>query len=136
MSLGKFIRRCALLATGWEASAQQYPIIPVPGAPKNVKTLFEDSQGRFWLGGDQLACFDGSRLFLMSDYGFPAGPTYSIDEDASGAVWIGAQTGVYRFWKAHFELQKWLMACQCCFPRFRPGTARFGWAEPKACIVL
>ena len=79
------------------AFGQQYPIQAVPGSPKNVKTLFQDSRGRLWLGGDQLACFDGTRLFFLGDYGFPAAAVYSIAEDTSGAVWIGAETGVYRF---------------------------------------
>src|ERR1700723_1308885 len=84
---------CVLLAVASSAAfAQQYPFLPVPGSPKNVKTLFEDSRGRLWLGGDQLACFDGTRLFFLADYGFPAAATYSISEDADGAIWIGAET--------------------------------------------
>jgi tRNA A-37 threonylcarbamoyl transferase component Bud32 len=79
------------------AFGQQYPFLPVPGAPKNVRALFQDSRGRLWIGGDQLACYDGTRLFFLSDYGFPAASTYSLTEDASGAIWIGAETGVYRF---------------------------------------
>ena len=82
---------------------QQYPFLPVPGAPKNVRTLFQDSLGHLWVGGDQLACFDGTRLFDLADYGLPAGPAYSIAEDASGVIWIGADTGLYRFSRGHAE---------------------------------
>jgi len=82
---------------------QQYPFLPVPGAPKNVRTLFQDSLGRLWVGGDQLACFDGTRLFSLADYGFPSGPAYSIAEDTSGVIWIGADTGLYRFANGHTE---------------------------------
>jgi ligand-binding sensor domain-containing protein len=85
------------------AFGQQYPFLPVPGAPKNVKTLFQDSRGRLWVGGDQLACYDGARLFFLADYGFPATASYSIAEDASGAIWIGADTGVYRFANGRVE---------------------------------
>ncbi len=94
------IASCAviwILLAGFAAYGQQYPFLPVPRAPKNVMTLFQDSRGRVWVGGDQLACFDGARLYFLSDYGFPSATTYSITEDAGGAVWIGAETGVYRF---------------------------------------
>jgi tRNA A-37 threonylcarbamoyl transferase component Bud32 len=86
-----------LISAASDAFGQQYPFLPVAGSPKNVKTLFEDSRGRLWLGGDRLAFFDGIRFFFLSDYGFPAAASYSISEDTSGAIWIGAETGVYRF---------------------------------------
>ncbi len=76
---------------------QQYPFLSVPGSPKSVKTLFQDSRGRLWLGGPQPACFDGTRFFFLRDYGFPNGETYDFSEDPGGAIWIGAATGVYRF---------------------------------------
>ncbi len=74
------------------ASAQQYPFLPVPGSPKSVKTLFQDSQGRLWLGGDQVSCFDGARFFFLRDYGPPPAQTYSITEDPGGAIWIGGES--------------------------------------------
>ena len=49
------------------------------------------------MGGDQVACFDGARLFFLTEYGLPPGASYSISEDSSGAIWIGAESGVYRF---------------------------------------
>src|SRR5579864_118752 len=76
---------------------QQYPFLPVAGSPKSVKSLFQDSRGRLWLGGPQAACFDGTRFFALRDYGFPAAEAYDFSEDPSGAIWIGAETGVYRF---------------------------------------
>ena len=79
------------------AVAQRFPIIRIPGSPKNVRVLFQDSRGRLWLGGDQLACFDGVRFFFLSDYGFPAVTSYSLAEDEAGAIWVGAESGVYRF---------------------------------------
>jgi streptogramin lyase len=88
---------CLLLGAGSRARGQQYPFLPVAGAPNNIKVLFQDSAGRLWMGGDQLACYDGSRVFFLRDYGFPAVSSYSIAEDRSGAIWIGAETGVFRF---------------------------------------
>jgi hypothetical protein len=85
------------------ACGQQYPFLPVAGSPKNVKVLFQDSRGRLWLGGDDLACFDSTHIFFLRDYGFPRAETYDITEDSSGAIWIGAETGVYRFANGHVE---------------------------------
>ena len=93
-----FFGFCANSALG-----QQYPFIPIPGAPKNIKTIFQDSRGRLWLGGTDLACFDGSRFFFLRDYGFPAVDTYDVAEDSSGTIWIGAETGVYRFSRGRTE---------------------------------
>jgi tRNA A-37 threonylcarbamoyl transferase component Bud32/ligand-binding sensor domain-containing protein len=92
-----------LIGAASDAFAQQYPFLPVAGSPKNVKALFEDSRGRLWLGGDRLAFFDGNRFFFLVDYGFPAVASYSITEDANGAIWIGAETGVYRFSDGRIE---------------------------------
>jgi tRNA A-37 threonylcarbamoyl transferase component Bud32/ligand-binding sensor domain-containing protein len=88
---------CLLAGAGSLAFGQQYPFLPVAGSPKGVTNLFQDSRGRIWLGGAQLACFDGARFFALADYGLPQVTTYDISEDPSGAIWIGAETGVYRF---------------------------------------
>jgi len=80
-----------------QARGQEFAFLPVAGSPKRVTNLFQDSRGRLWLGGPQLACFDGTRIFFLRDYGFPSAETYDITEDLSGAIWIAAQTGVYRF---------------------------------------
>jgi hypothetical protein len=58
-----------LAAAGSDAFGQQYPFLPVPGSPKSVKSLFQDSRGRLWLGGEQPACFDGTRFFFLREYG-------------------------------------------------------------------
>lgn len=83
--------------------AQQYPFLPVPGSPKNAKVLFQDSRGRLWAGGDQLACFDGVRLFFLRDYGLPAGTINDVSEDSGGSIWIATETGVYRFANGRVE---------------------------------
>ena len=88
----------ALMAgAGSAAFGQQYPFLPVVGSPKAVKNLFQDSRGRLWLGGEQPACFDGTRFFFLREYGFPLAEAHDFSEDASGTIWIGAETGVYRF---------------------------------------
>ena len=94
---------CLLAAAPSQALAQQYPFLPVAGSPKNVKALFQDSRGRLWVGGDDLACFDGAHLFFLRDYGFPRAATSVITEDSSGGIWIGAETGVYRFANGRLE---------------------------------
>jgi tRNA A-37 threonylcarbamoyl transferase component Bud32 len=86
-----------LAGVGSRALCQQYPFLPVVGSPKGVTNLFQDSRGRIWLGGAQLFCFDGARFFSLVDYGLPNATTYDVSEDPSGAIWIGAETGVYRF---------------------------------------
>ena len=80
-----------LACAGSRAFGQQYPFLPVAGSPKNVKALFQDSRGRLWLAGDELACFDGTHLFFLRDYGFPRAESYSLAEDTSGATWIGTK---------------------------------------------
>ncbi|MGO4883068.1 MAG: two-component regulator propeller domain-containing protein [Bryobacteraceae bacterium] len=94
-----FLLACA----GSRAFAQQYPFLPVAGSPQNVKNLFQDSRGRLWLAGDELACFDGTHLFFLHDYGFPRAESFDIAEDSSGAIWIAAETGVYRFANGRVE---------------------------------
>jgi len=88
-----------LLLYAPQGLCQQYPFLPVtgPNAPQVVQNLFQDSRGRLWLGGPDLVCFDGTRFFSLRDYGFPAVQSYSVSEDPSGAIWIGAETGLYRF---------------------------------------
>ena len=84
-------------------SAQQFPFLRVPGSPKSVRFLFEDSRSRIWTSGEDLACFDGSRFFFLRDYGFPGGDTLDVAEDSSGAIWIGGEQGVYRWASGHLE---------------------------------
>jgi tRNA A-37 threonylcarbamoyl transferase component Bud32 len=92
------------LAVGPPAFAQQYPFLQVPGAPKNITTLFQDSKGRLWVGAiDQLVCFDGARFLSLNSAGLPAAYVHMVTEDSSGALWIGTQRGLYRFSDGHVE---------------------------------
>jgi len=105
-----FSRRASCVLTWWllagaasPAFGQQYPFLPVAGSPKGVGFLFQDSRGRLWLGGAQPGCFDGTRFFPLRDYGFPATGASELGEDSSGAIWIGSETGVYRFANGRVE---------------------------------
>ncbi len=82
---------------------QQYPFLPVPGAPNSLQKLFQDSRGRLWLEGTNLSCFDGSHFYSLSDYGLPPGLSLDVAEDSSGAIWIGTEIGVFRFWNGRVE---------------------------------
>jgi tRNA A-37 threonylcarbamoyl transferase component Bud32/ligand-binding sensor domain-containing protein len=95
----------SLLTVVPPALCQQYPFLPVtgPNAPQVVKNLFQDSRGRLWLGGPDLVCFDGTRFLSLRDYGFPAVESFEVSEDPSGAIWIAAETGVYRFANGRVE---------------------------------
>src|SRR5580698_5433988 len=93
----------SLVLLGSTAFGQQYPFLPVAGSPKSVRALFQDSRGRLWLGGKQPSCFDGTRFFPLHDYGLPLAEVYEFSEDTQGAIWIGAETGVYRFANGHME---------------------------------
>ena len=98
-------RNCcrALLVCGLTTAAhsvalgQQYPFLSVPGSPKGITALFQESNGRLWLGGEQPAIYDGARFFFLRDLGLPATAVHCITEDSSGAVWVGAESGLYRF---------------------------------------
>lgn len=85
------------------ATAQQYPFLPVAGSPQSVRILFQDSTGRLWTGGEDLACFDGSRFFYLRDYGLPPGDTNDIAEDSGGGIWIAGEKGVFRFFHGRVE---------------------------------
>jgi ligand-binding sensor domain-containing protein/tRNA A-37 threonylcarbamoyl transferase component Bud32 len=85
------------LISGAVLFAQQYPFLAVPGGPANIGVLFQDHEGKLWVGGDRLAYYDGSRFYFLSDYGLPNAPTYSLDEDSRGGIWIGTAAGIYRF---------------------------------------
>ncbi len=78
--------------------AQRYPFLLVPGSPKGITSLFQDSKSRLWLGGDSPAFFDGQRFYPLRDYGLPSViAVYDFGEDPSGAIWIAADIGLYRF---------------------------------------
>jgi signal transduction histidine kinase len=67
-------------------------------------TVFQDSEGRIWLGGDALYWFDGLRFHL-----FPGvANTRAIAQTRDGDLWFGGFGGLYR-WRSgdlsHFKVE-------------------------------
>ena len=84
--------------------AQQYPVQLVPGSPKDIVKLMQDSLSRVWAATkDDLFMFDGVRFYSLHPYGFPQeGPT-TLAEDSSGGIWAGTPDGLYRFAKGRVQ---------------------------------
>lgn len=64
----------------------------------SVRSLFEDSQGRLWVGANDegLTCIwpDGKIENFTIDNGLPNNSIRAITEDRSGIIWIGTATGI------------------------------------------
>lgn len=90
------------------AAAQAYP----------ARTVFEDSDGRFWIGTDGLGVVvvdHGKVTRYASSNGGPSnGFTTAFCEDRSRAVWIGTEGGLARF------------SGTAPLTRFHPLRAEFG----------
>jgi signal transduction histidine kinase/ligand-binding sensor domain-containing protein len=72
------------------------------------ESLFEDRQGRFWvgIGNGMVLCRENGqwRVFNESD-GLPFAYITCITEDADGTVWAGSlDAGLYRFDGTHFRM--------------------------------
>jgi signal transduction histidine kinase/ligand-binding sensor domain-containing protein len=68
-------------------------------APHGSTILYEDSQGRLWVGSD----FFG--LYLLSEGSFTPVATvgegvFAIADDQEGGLWVGTSTAVNRLWPA------------------------------------
>jgi ligand-binding sensor domain-containing protein len=63
----------------------------------NVVSMFEDSRGGMWVGGDEGLSYlaDGRFTTLTRKNGFPGG-VKSITDDELGFVWIGTDAGILR----------------------------------------
>lgn len=60
---------------------------------KGFNAVFQDREGRIWLGGDLLYWFDGGRFHL-----FPGVPsTVAIRQTQDGDLWFGGYGGLYRW---------------------------------------
>lgn len=118
--------------------AQQMPFIFVPGGPANVQVIFQDHLGRLWVGGaEDVACFDGSRFYSLRDLGFPAATgTTAITEDRDGAIWIGSDLGVYRFYRGSVtKVMPGYVRGSRCFFRCCAGVGRACRARLAARII-
>jgi signal transduction histidine kinase/ligand-binding sensor domain-containing protein len=59
----------------------------------SFSTVFQDREGRIWLGGDLLYWFDGHRFHLLPG----AGDIMSIAQTRDGDLWFGGYGGLYRW---------------------------------------
>jgi hypothetical protein len=90
------------------ACAQHYPILPVPGSPRGITALFQDSRSAIWIGtNDDVVCFDGRIFYSIHQYGLPRARATGLAEDSDGGIWISIQgttendatreNGLYRY---------------------------------------
>lgn len=70
----------------------------------SFSTVFQDREGRIWLGGDHLYWFDGHRFHRVPQ----AGDIRAIAQSGDGDLWFGGYGGLYR-WRSgvlsHFKLE-------------------------------
>jgi signal transduction histidine kinase/ligand-binding sensor domain-containing protein len=69
----------------------------------NFSSVFQDRQGRIWLGGDLLYWFDGRRFHLVPGIG----DVLAIAQTRDGDMWFGGYGGLHRFRSGvltHFEV--------------------------------
>ena len=59
----------------------------------SFNTVFQDREGRIWLGGDLLYWFDGRTFHLVPG----AGDILSIAQTSDGDLWFGGYGGLYRW---------------------------------------
>ncbi len=58
----------------------------------NFSSVFQDREGRIWLGGDLLYCFDGHRFDLVPG----VADVLAITQTRDGDLWFGGYGGLYR----------------------------------------
>jgi PAS domain S-box-containing protein len=58
----------------------------------NFSSVFQDREGRIWLGGDLLYCFDGRRFHQVPG----VTDVLAIAQTRDGDLWFGAYGGLYR----------------------------------------
>ena len=68
-------------------------------AGPSVRTAFQDSRGRMWLGtGDGLSrVVEGRLRLVVTKKGDAIHPISSVAEDTRGRIWFGTPQGVHRF---------------------------------------
>jgi len=73
---------------------------------EGVDSLFEDRDGRLWIGTatGAVAMLDGSAIKSFGvESGLPPGPVQDILQDRSGQIWIASRSGVGRFQDGVFK---------------------------------
>jgi signal transduction histidine kinase/ligand-binding sensor domain-containing protein len=88
----------------------------------SFNAVFQDREGRIWMGGDSLYWFDGRRFQRVPG----VGDILSIAQTADGDLWFGGYGGLYR-WRAgtvtHFDVEASPVRC---IYQDREGTLWFG----------
>ena len=69
---------------------------------KNIQTIFEDSQGRLWIGGIDAGLMlynyeEDEFTEFTKDEGWPSNSVFSIEEDNYGMIWVGTNMGLIKF---------------------------------------
>ena len=69
-----------------------------PGQPQvsHRKCVFQDSQGRTWLGtsGQGLYYWQDGRLNQLSDPAIESSTVFALAEDRRGRIWVGTHAGL------------------------------------------
>jgi len=73
-----------------------------------IRSIFEDSKGRFWFGSQQegVCLFDGREFtyYTVSD-GLSDNQVRTIQEDQAGVIWFGTGSGITSFDGDEFEIR-------------------------------
>ena len=73
-----------------------------------IRSIFEDSKGRFWFGSQQegVCLYDGSEFiyYTVSD-GLSDNQVRTIQEDQAGVMWFGTGNGITSFDGDEFEIR-------------------------------
>jgi ligand-binding sensor domain-containing protein len=129
-----FMAVWAMLLCAGSSPAQQYPTRLVPGSPKDIALMMQDSRSRIWLGTlDDLLIFDGVRFYSLRQYGYPREKAQSLAEDSEGGIWAGTIGGLYRYQNGRVE--KILPGTEGGFGigivAIAPGTMLAAYAPPE-----
>ncbi|MCL4787920.1 MAG: hypothetical protein KJ070_14190 [Verrucomicrobia bacterium] len=84
----------------WRQDQLSFERIPSgPSKNANVSALFEDSQGRIWIGTrlGVVVLDEGAFRELGTAEGLPAGSVLCFAEASSRAIWLTGEQGVFRF---------------------------------------
>lgn len=115
-SIGSQTCQGASDANGWEARIDRSPETVAEAKPSRVslrftsgiRSIFEDSQGRFWFGShnEGMSRWDGHQFsyYTVAD-GLSGNQVRTIQEDAAGNLWFGTGNGISRFDGKSFTTQ-------------------------------
>ncbi|WP_158277541.1 two-component regulator propeller domain-containing protein [Opitutus sp. ER46] len=116
LTIGSQPRQAASDAKGREARIDRSPETVVEAKPSRVslrftsgiRSIFEDSQGRFWFGShnEGVSRWDGHAFayYTVAD-GLSGNQVRTIQEDAAGNLWFGTEHGISRFDGKSFTTQ-------------------------------